>query len=98
MEGRNQRKIENNIELQNLITKEQDFFAFKEAKSKPNYIGTKIITSEIMLLNDLKKNFENNAFTETDITDRLKIITENLDTSQIVIGFMIDNKKRLLLN
>ncbi len=26
LEGRNQRKIENNIELPNLITKEQDFF------------------------------------------------------------------------
>ena len=51
-----------------------------------------------MILGSIKKNFENNAFTETDITDRLKIITENLDTSQIVIGFMIDNKKRLLLN
>ena len=35
---------------------------------------------------------------ETEITDRLYIITKNLDTSQIVIGFMLDNEKRLLLN
>ena len=55
-------------------------------------------TQYFMILGSIKKNFENNAFTETDITDRLKIITENLDTSQIVIGFMIDDKKRLLLN
>ena len=46
----------------------------------------------------IKKNFEYNAFIETDITDRLKIITENLETAQIVIGFMINDKKRLLLN
>ena len=55
-------------------------------------------TQYFMILGSIKKNFENNAFTETDITDRIKIITENLDTSQIVIGFMIDDKKRLLLN
>jgi len=46
----------------------------------------------------IKKNFEYNAFIETYITDRLKIITENLETAQIVIGFMINDKKRLLLN
>ncbi len=73
LEGRNQRKIENNIELPNLITKEQDFFAFKEAKSKPNYIGTKIISSEIMHLNDLNNNFENNA-----LKNKI-IIIENAD-------------------
>ena len=55
-------------------------------------------TQYFMVLGSIKKNFENNIFIETDITDRLKIITENLDTTQIVIGFMIDNKKRLLLN
>ena len=35
---------------------------------------------------------------ETDITDRLYIITKNLETNQIVIGFMLDDEKRLLLN
>ena len=55
-------------------------------------------TQYFMIIGSIKKNFENNVFTQTDITDRLKIITENLDTSQIVIGFMIDDKKRLLLN
>ena len=46
----------------------------------------------------IKTNFENNTFIETDITKRLKIITENLETAQIVIGFMLDDNKRLLLN
>ena len=51
-----------------------------------------------MVSGSIKKNFENNAFIETDITDRLNIITENLETAEIVIGFMLDDKKRLLLN
>ena len=55
-------------------------------------------TQYFMVLGSIKRNFENNIFIETDITDKLKIITENLDTAQIVIGFMIDDKKRLLLN
>ena len=55
-------------------------------------------TQYFMVLGSIKKNLGNNIFIETDITDRLKIVTENLDTAQIVIGFMIDNKKRLLLN
>ena len=39
-----------------------------------------------------------NKFIETDITDRIEIITKHLETSQIIIGFMLDNKKRKLLN
>ena len=46
----------------------------------------------------IKKNSENNTFIETDITDRLEIVTENLETAEIVIGFMLDDNKRLLLN
>ena len=55
-------------------------------------------TQYFMISNSIKKIFETNVFIETDITDRLEIITENLETSQLVIGFMIDNKKRELLN
>jgi len=55
-------------------------------------------TQYFMVLGSIKKNFENNAFIQTDITERIRIITENLETTQVVIGFMIDNKKRLLLN
>ena len=46
----------------------------------------------------IKKNSQNNVFIETDIKDRLEIATENLETAQIVIGFMLNDKKRLLLN
>ena len=52
----------------------------------------------LWFLNQLKKNFDTKSFMETDITDRLYIITKNLETNQIVIGFMLDDEKRLLLN
>ena len=51
-----------------------------------------------MILGSVKKNSENNTFIETDITDSLKIITKNLNTAEIVIGFMLNDKKRLLLD
>ena len=55
-------------------------------------------TQYFMVSKSIKKNFETKNFMETDITDRLYIITKNLDTTQIVIGFMLDDEKRLLLN
>ena len=55
-------------------------------------------TQYFMISNSIEKNFELKSFMETDITDRLYIITKNLETDQIVIGFMLDDKKRLLLN
>ena len=55
-------------------------------------------TQYFMISGSFKRNFETNAFLETDIIDKLKIMTMNSETTQIVIGFMIDNKKRLLLN
>jgi len=58
-----------------------------------------VLESQYFMVSGLiKKNFENNTFIETDITNRLKIITENLETAEIVIGFMLDDNKRLLLN
>ena len=55
-------------------------------------------TQYFMVSKSIEKNFETKNFMETDITDRLYIITKNLDTNQIVIGFMLDDEKRLLLN
>lgn len=55
-------------------------------------------TQYFMVSNSIEKNFETKSFMETDITDRLYIITKNLETDQIVIGFMLDDEKRLLLN
>ena len=55
-------------------------------------------TQYFMVSKSIEKNFETKSFMETDITDRLYIITKNLETNQIVIGFMLDDEKRLLLN
>ena len=55
-------------------------------------------TQYFMVSQLIEKNFETKNFMETDITDRLYIITKNLETKQIVIGFMLDDRKRLLLN
>ena len=46
----------------------------------------------------VKKNNEKNIFVESDITDRLQIITQHLETSKLVLGFMFDKEKRNLLN
>ena len=55
-------------------------------------------TQYFMVSKLIEKNFETKSFMETDIIDRLFIITKNLKTNQIVIGFMLDDEKRLLLN
>ena len=55
-------------------------------------------TQYFMVSKSIEKNFDTKIFMETDIIDRLYIITKNLETNQIVIGFMLDDKKRLLLN
>ena len=46
----------------------------------------------------MNKNSETNKFIETDFTDRLLIVTKYLDTSELVVGFMLDDGKRNLLN
>ena len=46
----------------------------------------------------VNKNNETNNFVESDITDRLKIVTQQIGVTQLVIGFMLDNEKRDLLN
>ena len=46
----------------------------------------------------INKNTETNIFTESDIIDRLQIVTQQLETTQLVLGFMLDNEKRDLLN
>ena len=55
-------------------------------------------TQYFMVSSSIKKNFETKNFIETDIKDKLYIITKNLETAQIVIGFMLDDKKSLLVN
>ena len=46
----------------------------------------------------LNKNTETNIFIESDVTDRLQIVTQQLETKQLVLGFMLDNEKKDLLN
>ena len=46
----------------------------------------------------MNKNTETNIFMESDITDRLQIVTQQLKTTQLVLGFMLDKEKRNLLN
>ena len=46
----------------------------------------------------MNKNTETNIFMESDITDRLQIVTQKLKTTQLVLGFMLDKEKRNLLN
>ena len=55
-------------------------------------------TQHFMVSGSINKNFENEAFIETDLINTISVITKNLETNQIVVGFMLDNQKRLLLN
>ena len=55
-------------------------------------------TQYFMVSTSIKKNSETKNFIETDITDKLNIITKNFETNKIVIGFMLDDEKKLLVN
>ena len=72
--------------------------------SFPVYISLLDINDEILetqyflISGKINKNSKTNSFIETDIIDSLKIVTKSLNTSQIVLGFMLDDKKRDLLN
>ena len=46
----------------------------------------------------ITKNEENKRFVETDLKDVLKIVTKKYNVKQVVIGFMIDDKKRKFLD
>ena len=46
----------------------------------------------------INKNTETNIFIESDVKDLLQIVTQQLETTQLVLGFMLDNEKRDLLN
>ena len=59
----------------------------------------KILETQYFLVSGvMKKNPETNIFVESDITYKLKIVTEYLNTSQIIVGFMLDDKKKFLLD
>ncbi|MBI04944.1 MAG: hypothetical protein CMI96_03900 [Pelagibacteraceae bacterium] len=55
-------------------------------------------TQYFLVSGSIKRNSETNTFVETDVSGQLTVVTEYTNTFQLVIGFMIDNKKRDLLN
>lgn len=58
-----------------------------------------ILETQYFMVSDLiKKDPQTNIFIETDIVTTLEVITQNLETVQTVIGFMIEDKKREILN
>ena len=58
-----------------------------------------ILETQYFLVSGLiDKNPETNNLIETDIKDQLQIVTKYLKTSQVVIGFMLDDEKKDLLN
>jgi len=55
-------------------------------------------TQYFLVSGSMNQNPETSIFIESDITDRLEVVTKYLDTSQLVLGFMLDDKKRDLLD
>jgi len=55
-------------------------------------------TQYFMISGFVKQDSETKIFLETDIKDTLEVITQYLETSQAVIGFMLDDKKKDILN
>jgi hypothetical protein len=58
-----------------------------------------ILETQYFMVSDLiKKDPQTNTFVTTDVIATLEVITQNLKTVQTVIGFMIEDKKREILN
>ena len=55
-------------------------------------------TQYFMIFGSVKTNSETDSYIETDITETLEIISNKFDVTQIVIGFMLDENKKRLLN
>ena len=55
-------------------------------------------TQYFLVSGSMNKNPETDIFIESDITDRLVVVTKYLDTSQLVLGFMLNDKKKDLLD
>ena len=55
-------------------------------------------TQYFLISDEMEVNIDSNKSLEIDVVERLEIISNNLNTSQLILGFMLDNKKRVLLN
>tara|TARA_B100000965_G_scaffold74000_1_gene58419 strand:+ start:202 stop:708 length:507 start_codon:yes stop_codon:yes gene_type:complete len=78
---------------------------FEESSlSLPIYVSLLDSKDEILetqyfsVLGVMNRSSEANNLIESDITVQLQIITKYLNTTQLVIGFMLDEKKKELLN
>ena len=72
--------------------------------SLPVYVSLLDVNDEVLetqyfsVSGSINRNGETNNLIESDITDRLQIITKYFNTSQLVIGFMLDEQKKELLD
>ncbi len=86
-----------------IILKPMEILANEEV-SLPLYVSLLdqndniIETQYFMTSGSVKANSETGAYIETDITDTLEIISNKFGISQVVVGFMLDENKRELLN
>lgn len=55
-------------------------------------------TQYFMISKSVEMNSETATYIETDITDTLQVITNKFETSQLIVGFMLDENKRKFLN
>jgi len=55
-------------------------------------------TQYFSILGSINKDSETNDFIESDIKNRITIVTKYLDTSQLVLGFMLNKEQKRLLN
>ena len=55
-------------------------------------------TQYFMISGLVKTNPETRTYIETDIIDTIEIISNKFGVSQVVVGFMLDENKRKLLN
>ena len=77
---------------------EESFLSFPVYISLLNDSDKILETQYFSVSGVVNRNNETNIFIESDITDRLQIVTQQLETTQLVLGFMLDNEKRDLLN
>ncbi len=77
---------------------EESILTFPVYVSLLNSNNEVLETQYFSVLGSIQKDNERNIFIETDITDRLTIITKYLNITQLVVGFMLDDEKRYLLN
>ena len=58
-----------------------------------------VLETQYFLISDkMELTTDTNKSLGSDVVERLEIISKHLNTSQLIVGFMLDDKKRALLN